>query len=181
VLSYSDRLREQASALQRRAFELIREADALKAEAVELRTDADRLDREPVRVAVGAGTRVLPRLVPNDEPAGDHDVEYMGRVRDLLATAGGMTVRQVAEHTHTSATRARAALGRMEALGVVTKFGRTAGTRYTLVEDEPKRTGVATLHVFTKTMNRRELVDREVAWSTEAPAVVGALPARDDG
>lgn len=189
--NYADRLRAQARALQRRAFDLIREAEGLKAEAVELFTDADLLDNTHVHVTVGGRvqvpeptpiTRTVTAPTPVAKPpAPDHGAIFAERVCTILRNVGaGMTVGQVAECIGAPKIRVKAVLDRLEADGAIYRTGKTRATRYHVTEDEPVRTGTATLHVFTKQTKPRELEDRRVAWSTEAPVPVGALPAVDD-
>jgi DNA-binding transcriptional ArsR family regulator len=174
----AERLRIQAHALECRARALKAEADGLKAEAVELRTDADRLEREPVRPRrrdATAHARGRLSLVTADP-------DFQGRVCATLAHSEGLSSHALAEHLGASQGRVRAALKRLEEAGKVVRTGATRRTRWFLAgepEPEPARTGVARLHVFTKTMDRRELEDRELAYTTEAPAVVGELPERD--
>lgn len=170
----ADRLRSQAAALRRRGLQLCQEGEDLKRDALELAMEADRLEIVPVTVK-----RDAPVTVPSGDDVA-RDASFTARVAELLA-GGGMTIRQVAEHLNTSRMRVRGALGRLEEAGAVYRSGYGSGTRYHGVEPDPVRTGTATLHVFTKTTPARELEDREVAWTTEAPAEVGALPERDDG
>jgi len=165
AFSDADRLRAQADALQRRGFELCRMGEELKAEAVELRTDADRLERESAGLVARRPALVDVSATP------DHDAVFLARVADLLGQAGGMTVSQIAEHLGTSRLRVKAACRRGEEAGALFRTGQTRGTRFHRVEAEPDRAGEPVrLHVFTKTMPARELEDREVAWTTEAPA-----------
>lgn len=174
----AERLRIQAHALERRASDLREEAAELKAEAVALRTDADRLEREPVRVGtrhVSVRGRASLALV-----AADPDLQ--GRVCATLAHSEGLSSHALAEHIGCTQGRVRATLKRLEGAGKVVRSGAFRSTKWYLAgepEPEPVRTGTATLHVFTKTMSKRELEDREVAYTTEAPAVVGELPERD--
>jgi DNA-binding transcriptional ArsR family regulator len=110
------------------------------------------------------------------------DPDFQGRVCATLAHSEGLSSHALAEHLGASQGRVRAALKRLEEAGKVVRTGATRRTRWFLAgepEPEPVRTGVARLHVFTKTMDRRELEDRELAYTTEAPAVVGELPERD--
>jgi hypothetical protein len=175
----AERLRIQAHALERRARDLKAEASELMAEAVELRTDADRLEREPVRIRQAdatARTRGRLSLVTADP-------DLQGRVCDTLARSEGLSSHALAEHIGCTQGRVRAALKRLEEAGRVVRSGAFRSTKWYIAgepEPEPVRTGMATLRVFTKTMNARELEDREVAYTTEAPAVVGELPERDE-
>lgn len=179
--AYADRLRAQARALQRRAFDMVREAEGLKAEAVELATEADLLDNSHTHVTVGAGRLHVPAPTPvaPAAPKADMGALFAERVCELIS-AGGMTVAQIAEHLCAPRQRVKAVLGRLEDDGRVYRTGQTRSTRYHLAAPEPDRSGSATLRVFTKTMPARELEDREIAYTTEAPAVAGALPDRDD-
>lgn len=172
----SERLRGQADALQGRAFELRREADSLLAEALELRNDADRIERGPA-------------IIPALRVAGqDRDAALMRKVCDTLRR-GPKSRADVADHLGLSPLRARTILDKLVTAGAVERYGATRSTRYGLApEPEPatERTDLAaaiaeaenaTLRVFTKTLSERELEDRELAWTTEAPGAVDALPA----
>jgi DNA-binding transcriptional ArsR family regulator len=174
----AERLRIQAHALERRARALKAEADELKAEAVELRTDADRLEREPVRIRQARCDRArAPLTLVTADP------DFQGRVCATLAHSEGLSSHALAEHVGVTQARVRAALKRLEEAGKVVRTGAFRSTKWYVAgepEPEPVRTGVATLHVFTKTMDRRELEDRELAYTTEAPAVAGELPERDE-
>lgn len=177
----AERLRIQAHTLERRARALKAEASELMAEAVELRTDADRLEREPVRIGRRDATARTRTRGPLSLVTADPD--FQARVCDTLAHSEGLSSHALAEHVGASQGRVRNALKRLEEARKVVRSGTTKNTRWYLAgepDPEPVRTGTATLHVFTKTMDRRELEDRDLAYTTEAPAVAGALPELDE-
>lgn len=161
-LTDSDRLRVQARGLIERAEELM-------AEAAEIFRDADALDgeaRDSMRYVAVRGRPPL-SIVHADE-------DFQGRVCDALRHSEGLSTHALAEHIGSSETRVRAALKRLEESGTVVHTGAFRTSRWYIAgtaepEPEPVRTGTATLRVFTKTTPERELQDREVAWTTEAP------------
>lgn len=114
-VSSADRLRAQAAALEARAEDLSREARGLRVEADDLREEAD---------AIAAGD--------NRTPLED--------VREFVDALGPVTVTDTANSLGVTPSRAREALERLRADGVVTRSGVSSGTTYRMATDGQRST-----------------------------------------
>lgn len=124
--THADQLREQARALERAADRLRDERMELLRESWSLVHEAERLESE------------RPALTTVAEPtAAETDADLLGRVCEFLETGEGeWSSSDVAEHLAITQGRARAALTRLERIGMVARTGIKRGTRYRLTVEE---------------------------------------------
>lgn len=115
-VSSADRLRAQANALEARAEDLAREARELRVEAEDLREEADAM------------------------AAGERTATAMDDVREFVDALGPVTVADTAEALGITPGRAREALERLRADGVVTRSGVTSGTTFRMATDGQRPT-----------------------------------------
>jgi FaeA-like protein len=167
----AERLRAQAKAFQARA-------EALKVEALDLLRDSWALEREADNLETIQPAR--PKLAVAGVKT-ERDTALLERVAGYLSTVELAASSEVAEHVAITQTRARAALARLEAIGMVVRSGAKRGTRYRLTEETEVPTPIdgskgATLRVLSSMHpTPKELHDREVVHTTEAPAHADAL------
>lgn len=181
--TYDDaaRLLQQAVVLDALAERKREEARELAREAIELRVQAESITREPLTMVAVAASRHPARSIAED-------TRFLDRIVAALE-AGPLAMPALADHVGASPARVRKAVARLEAIGTVVKTGATRGTRYALAEDddagqaEPVAAAPAApihLRVLSTTHpTAHELRDRDVAWTTAAPAEAGDLPERD--
>jgi len=168
------RLLEQAATLDALATRKREEASELAREAAELRIEVERITREPLTILANRAERGR-RFEPDD-------TRFLDRIVDALAT-GPMAMAGLSDHVGASPARVRKAVARLVAVGSVKRTGNSRATRYELTEcnDDaaPAPTPVRFRVISTTHPTAHELRDRDVAWTTAAPAVEGALPERD--
>lgn len=125
----SDKLREQAKALQTKADKLSEQRMELLREVWALEADADRIDREAER------ERTRPRLAVAKAGNPETDTALLERVAEFLESVEEASSTEVADHLAITQTRARTALARLEAIGMVRRSGLKRGTRYRLFDE----------------------------------------------
>lgn len=130
--SDAQRLRDQAKSLHAHADALKEQRMEVLREAWSLEATADRLDAETTRPSTAPKLAVVGIKHP------ETDTAVLERVAEFLATVEDATSASVAEHVNLTQTRARTALARLEAIGLVRRSGLKRGTRYMLIpEDSP--------------------------------------------
>jgi len=159
VVSDAERLEIQAAKLDTRADQLAAEVAGLRREAVELRLTAGRLERSPLRVVRDEPARRRPRR-PHS---------YGAQIRDAARELDTFQVSALrAQLPHVGINTVYRWVKTLTNEGVLERQGR--GYRYVAANALRDRAGEAMLRVWTKGTPARELHDREVAWTTEAPA-----------
>lgn len=151
----SDRIREQAATLQKRADALYEQRMELLREVWAMEAEAERMDREderkPLPVKLAAASAAKPET----------DTAFLERVVTFLETMDEASSSDVAEHLAVSQTRARTGLARLEAIGMVRRTGLKRGTRYRLLDDDMPEPEHTPAHDNVRTFGNYEALVRD--------------------